>query len=407
MKITCNFCCLQCEEKASFVKHLKTEHLLREGHDVLKCPFGECESEYLTFRSLNKHIDVCSQLNNKKQINKNQILEPLSQDNHLNQNVNTINSFFEPPEILEQSLTDTFSSFRIGSTFSKFETINENKFEYKVDKSEKNICTFLETFASNINQLELSNSKKNSLYQITEELIKNVHLFFMEFLKNHSDTPIDEALRVSTDFVLNKVRELNSDYKRKKFVESQADFVKPEEVCIGVKWKTKIQNNIPIMGQVRDTFHYVPILQKLKTIFSNQVIRETYFEFQKLRRERCVNGIFKEFCCGQIYKKNELFKEFPESLQIQIFVDGFDPCDALKSKANKHSQIAVYFSILNMPPKWTYNLDNIHLVALCNAKILKSPDVGYNDIWNKVVQEISALETDGIILNDGFVLKGT
>lgn len=60
-----------------------------------------------------------------------------------------------------------------------------------------------------------------------------------------------------------------------------------------------------------------------------------------------------------------------------------------------------------MPPELAYNLDNIHLLALCNTSYLKTSDVNYNDLWECVMREVSVLENEGIILNDGRVLKGT
>lgn len=408
MKIICNFCDISCDEKFIFIKHLKKEHLLKEGVDTLKCPFNNCDLEYLTFRSLNRHIDSCPHSHqNENQDATNNISELVDQIGILNVSSTEDSRLYDLPKVDDQSVACATSNFYVDSVVPV--DIEENvsdEFEYKVNKSTKNICIFLKKFSANINRLELTNPKTNALYKISQELVGNLSLFYKEFLEYHPDTPINEALQVSTNFVLNEVKKMDSNYKRNKFVEAQSNYVKPEEICIGAKWKKSVQDNVPIMKQVRSTYQSVSILQKLKTTFANPNTRKIYFEHQKLRQTRCINETLKEFCCGQMFKKNQLFKDFPDSLQIQIFTDGFEVCNPLKSKVNKHSQIAVYFSILNMPSESSYNLDNIHLVALCNSSILKSSDINYNDIWEKIVQEISVLETEGVILDDGYILKG-
>lgn len=78
----------------------------------------------------------------------------------------------------------------------------------------------------------------------------------------------------------------------------------------------------------------------------------------------------------------------------------------MKSKKTKHSQIVIYFTIRNMPKELSYSMNNIHLVALCDSSHLKSEEVTYNNLWQRVVDEISTLEVLGIDLKNGMNLKG-
>lgn len=148
------------------------------------------------------------------------------------------------------------------------------------------------------------------------------------------------------------------------------------------------------------------MIDTLTSLFAQDFVKETYFYYNNETKHRCRETVFKDFCCSGMYKNSQFFAENPNAIQLQLFVDGFEVCDPLKSKANKHSQIATYFTIRNMPQELAYNLENIHLVSMCNANYLKPAHVNYNDLWEKVVPEIRALETIGIVLTNGDRLKG-
>lgn len=136
-------------------------------------------------------------------------------------------------------------------------------------------------------------------------------------------------------------------------------------------------------------------------------MKEIYFSYNDEKKHSCQQNIYEDFCCSAMFKRNKLFVEHPNSLQLQIFIDSFEVCDPLKTKANKHTQIGIYFAIRNMPPELAYNQENIHLIALCNVNNLKPSHVDYNDLWERIVQEIRVLETSGITLDNGDILRGS
>lgn len=213
-------------------------------------------------------------------------------------------------------------------------------------------------------------------------------------------------LNVASDFVLDSLKTLDSDYKRNKLIESNPNHVKSEEVCIGVCWKKSVKDNQTNFNLVRPTYSYVSILSTLKSLFSRDYMRNLYFSYNQHEKHVCSENVYKDFCCSEMYKINRLYVNYPNSLQLQIFIDSYEVCDPLKPNANKHSQIAIYFAIRNMPPHLAYNMENIHLVTLCNVNNIKSSEINYNYLWEKIVQEIRQLETDGILLSDGETLRG-
>lgn len=414
MRIDCNLCVAHFNEKPNFIKHLKKSHGLKEGIDNFKCPNKKCGREYIAVRSFNRHIDSCFVNNIDGREFSSRLCEQINQ--HLNLDA-IPNSNAEIINTDEKTTDKIFNQIRVNDETSDFQfSFNApiamqyedvNEIEYIADRSTKVINTQLEAFTSNLIQLKLTNAATNTIFKATEELISNIKDFILESIKQKSETPVEELLHVTTAFVLNGLKEKRTTYRRNKFIESQSNYVKPSEICLGTKWKKSKDGKAVVLEQERTSYQSVSLLEKLKSLFSQEYIKQIYFDYQESRKQKHTDGIFNDFYCGSNLKKNPLFSSFPDSLQIQIFIDGFEVCNPLKTKVNKHSQIAIYFSICNMPPELAYNLDNIHLLALCNTSYLKTSDVNYNDLWECIIREVSVLENEGIILNDGRVLKGT
>lgn len=285
---------------------------------------------------------------------------------------------------------------------------NTNDFAYNGDKSVNEFRDFLmKKFAKAIDELTLTTAATNVIYKLAEELVREMKVFYLKTFETHRNTSAEEVLNVASDFVLNSLNNLDTDYKRNKLIESNPSYVKPQDVCIGVSWKKSIQNNQIVFNKIRPTYSYVPVLDTLKSLFSHEYVKNLYFSYNQREKHECSANVYKDFCCSKMYLTNQLYAEHPDSLQLQFFIDGFETCDPLKSKANKHSQIAIYFAIRNMPHELAYNMENIHLVTLCNANHLKSKEINYNYLWERIVQEIRMLETEGILLSNGHTLRGT
>lgn len=108
--------------------------------------------------------------------------------------------------------------------------------------------------------------------------------------------------------------------------------------------------NTTIPRLLQSKFHYVSILQKLRTLFEQKEFAEMYFEHNLgKKRHCCVDGIYKNFCCGSVFKNIELFRHQPEAIQIQIATDDFEICHPLGSKAGVHKMCPIFFTIKMYP----------------------------------------------------------
>lgn len=147
-------------------------------------------------------------------------------------------------------------------------------------------------------------------------------------------------------------------------------------------------------------------MEKLRAVFEDDNFRKEYFDYNLDTKHCCTPGVYKDFCCGEMFKKNPLFIEQPYAIQIQIFLDAFETCNPLKSKTGIHGVVGVYFSIRNMPSRFAYNLANIHLLAVVNEIDLKKAETDYSNIWEPIMGDVKVLEIQGLHVADNFVLKG-
>lgn len=213
---------------------------------------------------------------------------------------------------------------------------------------------------------------------------------------------------VATDYVLNKLKSIDTAYKLKSEIKKNVLYIPPAEVAISLNWKKPKFNEktqIPSHTLKQSTFQYVSPIKILNALFLDQKFKECYMNYNLYEKHKCTPGVFQDFCCGSVCKNNEVFND-PLSLKIQLGTDDFEVCCALKSKANKHKMCATYMQIRNMPPSYRSKLDNIHLVALCNSSYLKSDDTTYDYIAEKVVRDLKEIEDRGILVDDRFI-KGS
>lgn len=223
-----------------------------------------------------------------------------------------------------------------------------------------------------------------------------------------------QVLGLAYDIAHNHLASFRSVHKRNKKIFSNKNFVAPVVKSIGTRYelkKTMIRGrlvNIPRLLQC--TLQYVPILHTVESLFSCNEFASLYFEYNGNIRANVTardgSKSYTSFNSGSCFKNNELFQLYPDSLQLCFSADELEPNNALQSKSNRHKICAIYMTIQNMPQKYASKLNNIYLVCLCNADDLKTKQTDFNNVWQLIVNEISVLEIEGIVVN-GKALRGT
>lgn len=276
-----------------------------------------------------------------------------------------------------------------------------------------NFNLFFSSFTNRVSKLHLNNKTNDEIYRLCKDLVKNTLCLNKGLLIEDSDADPVQVIDSTTHFIVGKLEEYSSAYKRTKEYKSDAAFVPPKELSLGVKWERlrdkKSKVSVPKLTPCK--FQFISIVDTLKSLFKREDFREAYisynFEQQNRDYHSCESGIYRDFCCGKVFAKNEFFQLNPSAIRIHIANDDFETGNALGSKATVHKLSAFYFTIENMPSIYRSKLENIYLLCLCYADDLKTEYVDINDIWHLVQRDINYLETHGIDIGDGRIMKGT
>lgn len=189
----------------------------------------------------------------------------------------------------------------------------------------------------------------------------------------------------------NPITSFTSAPKRKSHFKKKWGAVSPIEKVLGVRFDHRRNKKTGTYDQVvvTDKFSYIPILQSLKSIFKNPMIK-----CMLKSNKGSPDGVYTDLDDGLYVKKHPLFSTEKHALQIQLFYDDFEPCNPLGSKRGVHKLGAIYFTLRNFKPKFNSSLDNIHLCALFYAQDIKK--YGFSAILEPLVSDLKVLETDGI-----------
>lgn len=151
--------------------------------------------------------------------------------------------------------------------------------------------------------------------------------------------------------------DVKSRYKQEKLIEEHFPVCHATSLLLGHRYDTIVdsttgQSNVNI---VRETFQYVPILDTIKMILSNPLLRS------EVENGHVSNDdIMRDFCDSQGYQGHPLFGRLKSALQINLFFDEVDVVNPLGSKTGV---------LRNLEPLHNSMLRNIHILALVNRLV--------------------------------------
>lgn len=361
----CFICKNQYHTVQVFVRHLKFSHCFYPNTRVqLVCSQNGCYQRFSTFSGFRKHLL-------KKHSERAEDESPTHApsvftvpqavpDQHDSSHYTAEQSEISNDEEIEPSTTEMCASI-IGGLLSA--DVATTKVKTFVDKFEK----FVDASHTNIRDAILN------LLPPDNDVLKGQVNDYFEGLEN-------------------PVVNLNTETKWKKYYAEKLGVVEPVEIALGVRFDSRRNTSSGTYNQVpvTDKFVYVPILETLKFIFSNNDICRHFVQ------PADKNGLYQDFCDGSYYKNHPLFSKNQNALQIQLFFDEFETANPLGSKHGIHKVGSIYFILRNFTPKVNSALLNIHLVALFHSQDIKK--YGMNAILEPIVRDIKVLESTGINL---------
>lgn len=309
-------------------------------------------------------------------------------------------------EVLQPDyLVNSVKSLTIGDSHFIENSSNDSQVFIKSQylNQRKKFDSFFSEVIGDIYSMALVEKDRDKIYELFDSFTKNFSLLILANLGKDSESQISTVQQ----YVSEKIQKFDSPFKRESELQKRETYVAPIEKAIGLKWNTKvdIKTGLPNHKIVQQTFQYVPLLSTIKSLFLQPEFLQMYMDSCLNPDHSCDDNIYRNFCCSSVSRSHEIFKD-KTALRIQIGIDDFDPCDALKTKAVIHKICAFYFTIHNIPDAYLSKNDNMYLIALCETTNLKQENISINDINALITSEIKELETVGICVN-GSVLKGS
>lgn len=300
-------------------------------------------------------------------------------------------------------------NFDIAENVERTNESTPTYYPYERASSTDVMNEFLQKFSNEINAMCLTNEKTDSIFKLSIQLVENFKIFFEQLLSNEC-VNIEDALTTTSSFITQKLSQNDSTYKRSKALTQNDLFIQPEEKTIGTHWEMcKVKGtNATVPRLLPSKMHYMPIKNRIKSLFMQPEFRKMYFEHNSPKnRHVCETGRYRNFCCGKVYKSSSFYMDNPTALQIQLSTDGFEVCNPLGSKASIHNMMPIYFSIKNVPSEYSSKLSNIYLVSLCRSDDIKTEDTDFNHLWELIVEELSDIEENGIQIDNETIIKGS
>lgn len=230
-------------------------------------------------------------------------------------------------------------------------------------------------------------------YNVTNKIIKG----FKEFISTTNELAAErincsqigskcsDLIRNISSHMCSEIEKHETRYKREKVMIQSNNYNAPQTISLS-------------NGQ---TFQFVSMLKTLELLFSDESFKKMYYRYNT-QDHRCASNVYVDFCCSSNFKDIDLFND-GRAIQIKIFIDEFEACDALKSKSRKIC--GIYFSVSNISLKQRSKLKNMYLLALVEHDIIKT--CGYNEILRPIIDELKELENKGVKIGDDETFKGT
>lgn len=285
----------------------------------------------------------------------------------------------------------------------------QNLFEFT---STSNQCNDITASIAKINdricKMLLNHNETNQVYEICIDLLDKTQQLNEMFMKKENGMNAIQALKMSTTIIKEELSQCLTRFKRDKRIERNKLFVPPQEKAIGVRWvPIKLpHSSVSVPRLISNVYQEISIIKSIVSLFNREDFRKEYYLFNEEQTKLIDHKTYTNFSNSGNFKNNELFKNHPNSLQLEVGQDDFEPLNALGSKATLYKLSPVYISVKNIPSKFASKLSNILLSSLSHTDDLKTQYTDWNDIWLGLVHELRQIE-HGIVLDDGTTIKGT
>ena len=93
------------------------------------------------------------------------------------------------------------------------------------------------------------------------------------------------------------------------------------------------------------------------------------------------------------------------TIYLQLYIDEFEPCNALGVNRGNYKLSGVYFSILNLQRRFRYQDNAIFLALLCKYNYIKSTEEGYSILFKPLIDDLELLAKGIVLYINGHAIK--
>lgn len=348
-------------------KHIKICHANNLNNIlVYKCAIQNCKSDFYNFSNLTRHIRS-HHPNTDYQDNVNNINNEISDEE--DEVLNCIPSLFQ------------FTEEIITSSSLKCNDLDLNRM----------LCSKAHSFIIQMRgDPTLTTPQIDKAIKLTNEIL----FLSVDKLKKYveayinSDNSESAKRKLFRNFeIVSPFSDVDTKFKQDKMIRRQSTFVEPIEHILGTREENVRNDSIYIKKDIKETFQYISIKKSIEKILN---VGYVYQDIINRPLNNDPNSI-ESFFDSDIYKTHPLFKEFPDSLAIQLYLDDVEVTNPLGSKTKIHKTCNFYFTLLNMPAYFNSKLKNINTVLMCHAVDIEI--YGYDKIMKPLIQELQELES--------------
>ena len=376
--VKCNMASCGSKHFGSFrqlMTHFNTSHI----NDSRNCifdgcahQFGPAQPSWKHFRR--KHIDtnqvvvkVCHQLDAFSSLTPNE-----TNNNQLSSSVEATDDLCNDYDHYDEADLDDLEDCDIDPT-------DVNYFlEYHADFLNR---LAHEKFVPSSTVQDISEEFLNSCMRSQELMEKKLRKSLTEDLPNETvDKIIDETIK--DDFFIKAQEELNSGYKRNKYIKDNFKYVSPVEILLN---KSEVD-----MGLKKDVLHYVPIEESLRLLLEDK----TFIEMMELNRSKVCDRDTRKIAHvrdGKLYKTNDFFALNPEALSLLLYSDGVEIVNPLGSARGTYKIVQIFYTLVDIPKHQRSKIDRLQLIMVFREALLKK--YSYSVIYKKLVNDLRKLET--------------
>ena len=219
---------------------------------------------------------------------------------------------------------------------------------------------------------------------VQEKKLRKVLSSQTELSKKSIDDIVGEVL-VKDSFLSAQI-ELNTEFKREKFLMENFKYLHPEEIILNKKEFSK--------GEKKDVVHYVDIKESLRCLLEDKNVIDALEKGKKhtIREPNMIS----DFLDGSAFKSNTFFLNHPDAYAAQFYSDAVELTNPLSASKGKHKINQVYYTLCQFPKHQRSQIDRMQTVMVFKDNLIKK--YGLKVIFHRLIEDLKILEK-GFVIN--------